>query len=92
MTTIREFYELLSIPPAIAEPIRPIPFPSTPGKGAAIELRNVSFHYPNKPPAVKNVSFKIKPGQVIALVGDNAAGKSTRESCRSRVRWPFLES
>lgn len=79
ITSIREFNELLALTPSIAEPAHPIPFTTVPGVGASIELRNVTYHYPNKPPALKDVSFTIAPGQVVALVGDNAAGKSTRE-------------
>jgi len=43
-----------------------------------IELRNVFFSYPNsQESAVSDVSFVLRPGQRIALVGENGAGKST---------------
>ncbi|KAK8860637.1 hypothetical protein M9Y10_012302 [Tritrichomonas musculus] len=43
-----------------------------------IEFRNVSFKYPTRDTYVlKNVSFKIKPGQMGALVGHSGSGKST---------------
>lgn len=43
-----------------------------------IELRNVSFHYPTTDRLVLNdVSFAIKNGQHVAIVGENGAGKST---------------
>lgn len=86
VTAIREFYELASIPVGIPEPLDPVPYRSIPGEGAAIECRDVVFAYPHKSPAIKGISFKIKPGQVVALVGDNAAGKSTRELPPSRRR------
>lgn len=41
-------------------------------------FENVSFSYPNRDePALKNVSFTLRDGDIIALVGDNGAGKST---------------
>lgn len=43
-----------------------------------IEFRNVSFKYPNTDKYVyKNFSLTIKPGEDIALVGENGAGKTT---------------
>jgi len=43
-----------------------------------IEFHDVSFNYPgSKRLALKNISFKIKPGEKIALVGENGAGKTT---------------
>lgn len=44
----------------------------------AIEFRNVSFQYPGTTTLVlNNVSFRITPGEKIALVGRNGAGKTT---------------
>jgi ABC-type multidrug transport system fused ATPase/permease subunit len=43
-----------------------------------IEFQNVSFKYPSRDTYVlKNVSFKILPGQIAALVGHSGSGKST---------------
>lgn len=43
-----------------------------------IELKNVSFHYPTSNRLVlQDVSFAIRRGQHIAIVGENGAGKST---------------
>lgn len=44
----------------------------------SIEFRNVSFTYEGSDnPVLKNVSFKIKADEKIALVGNNGAGKTT---------------
>ncbi len=49
--------------------------PSTP---PSIEFRNVSIQYPNNDtPVLDGISFKIKPGEDIAIVGENGAGKTT---------------
>lgn len=43
-----------------------------------LEFQNVSFHYPNSDRMVlKNVSFRLKLGQKLAIVGANGAGKTT---------------
>jgi ABC-type multidrug transport system fused ATPase/permease subunit len=42
-----------------------------------VTFRNVSFSYTNMGPALKNVSFDIKPGQLVALIGRSGSGKST---------------
>jgi ATP-binding cassette, subfamily B, bacterial len=50
-----------------------------------ISVENLTFSYPGNPvPVIKNISFKIKKGEVVALVGHNGAGKSTlaRLLCR----------
>jgi len=43
----------------------------------AIEFRNVDFCYDHDVPVLNNVSFRIEPRQVAALVGPTGAGKST---------------
>ena len=43
-----------------------------------IEFKNVSFRYPRTDSYIlKNLSFTIKPGEKVALVGENGAGKTT---------------
>jgi len=73
---IANFYEFLDVKNKIKNPENPIPFPKKIISG--IEFKNVSFKYPGtKKYVLKNLSFKIKPGQTAAIAGENGAGKST---------------
>lgn len=42
-----------------------------------LEVKNISFRYNNKRETLKNVSFKIKKGEMVSIIGRNGAGKST---------------
>jgi len=43
----------------------------------AVSFENVSFHYEENQPVLRNVSFSCKPGDIVALVGPSGAGKTT---------------
>ncbi|MGN2368812.1 ABC transporter ATP-binding protein [Clostridium cagae] len=42
-----------------------------------IEFKNVGFSYRDKDTVLKNISFKINPGDKIAIIGTNGSGKTT---------------
>jgi ATP-binding cassette subfamily B protein len=54
-----------------------------------IEFRQVSFTYPGAVrPSVADVSFHIRPGETIALVGESGAGKTTLIKLLARIYKP----
>lgn len=50
-----------------------------------IEFRNVRFSYDEKQEVLKGVSFTVKPGETVAIVGATGAGKSTIISLITRL-------
>ncbi|AEY65927.1 ABC transporter ATP-binding protein [Clostridium sp. BNL1100] len=42
-----------------------------------VDFRNVSFAYNSTRKVLNNISFQVKPGEVVALVGETGAGKTT---------------
>ncbi len=50
-----------------------------------IEFRNVSFHYPGSDNVLEDISFKVKPGQTVAIVGQTGAGKTTLVKLINRI-------
>ena len=53
-----------------------------------IEMRHVNFEYPNGTPALHDVSMKIEPNQITALVGLSGAGKSTVINVLDKFYYP----
>lgn len=44
---------------------------------SAIEVKNLSFEYEKGVPVLQNISFSLKKGKTVALVGSSGGGKST---------------
>jgi ATP-binding cassette subfamily B protein len=42
-----------------------------------IEFRDVSFAYPTGTPVLEGITFKVRPGQTVAIVGQTGAGKTS---------------
>ena len=67
-------FKTLDLPIAITSPPQPV---KSGRAGGSIEFENVWFAYKDEDWILKDVSFKVEPGQSIALVGHTGSGKST---------------
>jgi ATP-binding cassette subfamily B protein/subfamily B ATP-binding cassette protein MsbA len=78
-------YTMLDRVPSLVDPKHPQKMPHGP---CSIEFDQVSFGYEPGTPILHNISFQIKPGETIALVGPNGCGKSTLASLLLRFYDP----
>ncbi len=69
--------ELLHVTDTVQDAAHPVPLPH-PARGE-IAFEGVRFHYPSRPAAASldGISFAVKPGETVALVGPSGAGKTT---------------
>jgi ATP-binding cassette subfamily B multidrug efflux pump len=74
MASAERVFALIDMPNEITEPDKPLLSEEING---TIEFRNVWFAYQDEHWVLKDLSFSVQPGQVIAIVGATGAGKST---------------
>jgi len=77
MAASERVFKLVDTPVAIQSPARPQSAPRNP---AAIEFDHVWFAYKDEDWVLRDVSFRIEPGETIAVVGHTGAGKTTLTS------------
>ncbi len=58
-------------------------------KNSAISFKGVDFGYEEKQPVLKGVSFDVKPGSKVALVGESGEGKTTISNLLLRLYEPL---
>ncbi len=82
LTAVERIGELMEQPLEIAEAKGVDPYVA--GGGGEVIFDNVSFSYRPDEPILRNLSFRIAPGEHVALVGPTGSGKSTiiRLLCR----------
>lgn len=74
MVSLRRIKEVLDTEPDVQF----VSNASAAPKKGSIEFDNVSFTYPDgDKPTLKNISFKVKPGEMVGIVGATGSGKST---------------
>jgi ATP-binding cassette, subfamily B, multidrug efflux pump len=81
MAASERIFKLLDTAPSIASPQSP---KARTVHNGSIEFRNVCFSYNLGEPVLHEISFKVDPGEKIAVVGATGAGKSTIISLLSR--------
>ena len=73
---LTDLLDFLAIKPKIVSKPGALRAPRPITKG--FEFNHVSFSYPGNPnPVLKNINFRLNPGERIALVGENGQGKTT---------------
>jgi len=75
MASGERIFQALDWDEQIHEPVSPVTLP--PRIRGKIEFRRVSFGYEVGNPILQDVSFVVKPGEKLAIVGPTGSGKST---------------
>jgi ATP-binding cassette subfamily B protein len=73
-TGAQHVWEVLDVQPDVVDPPEGVDSGRVRGQ---VHFEGVDFEYESDLPVLNNVSFEIKPGQTLALVGPTGAGKST---------------
>ena len=73
--------ELLDAPSTVADPQSPTPWDDVQGE---VVFDQVTFGYDRNQPVLQDISFRIKPGEMIGIVGRSGSGKTTMVNLLSR--------
>jgi len=82
-----DLFSFFEITPEIVSPPNPLPFPVP--LRAGVRFEGVGFRYPGAERwAVRDLNFTLRAGEVLALVGENGAGKTTVVKLLARLYDP----
>lgn len=82
MNSAVRIFEVIDAVPEITDAPNAVSMPVCKGE---IEFRNVCFHYNPNRPILKDISFTIRPGDHVGLVGHTGSGKSTVANLITRM-------
>jgi len=74
LASAERVFEVLDTESDVKDAEKPVPIPRIEGR---VEFKNVTFGYEPHKPVLKEMSFNVAPGEMIGLVGQSGAGKST---------------
>ena len=74
LASAERVFEVLDTASDVQDAEKPVPLTRIEGR---VEFKNVTFGYEPHKPVLKEVSFSVAPGEMIGLVGQSGAGKST---------------
>ncbi|HWQ55279.1 MAG TPA: ABC transporter ATP-binding protein [Bryobacteraceae bacterium] len=84
---LKDLHEFFAVEPRIRSAPDALPAPRPIREG--LEFQKVSFHYPGQARLVlRNLDFRIEPGERVALVAENGQGKTTFVKLMARLYEP----
>jgi ATP-binding cassette subfamily B protein len=82
LTSMARIQEIVTAAPAAEPPGPPLAQPPS------IRFRGLTFAYPGREPALRDIDFEVAPGEVVAVVGPTGSGKTTLGMLLSRLWTP----
>jgi ATP-binding cassette subfamily B protein len=74
LASAERVFEVLDTESDVRDAEKPVSLPRIEGR---VDFKNITFGYDPHKPVLKGVSFAVTPGEMIGLVGQSGAGKST---------------
>jgi ATP-binding cassette, subfamily B, multidrug efflux pump len=74
LAACERIFTLLEEPQEVRDPEQPV---ALPGAAGPVEFEGVTFAYAEGHPVLREVSFRIEPGETVAVVGATGSGKTT---------------